>query len=252
MSIAIILVPAFIVAIMVVLCFVLIKKKFLAFLAANLIIFLAMAALTYYVYQDLHEMQARLPVEQKSFLLMHRGKLIGGFTAISIDDSIAMLDEKDINDIRQYAESHDYDKMLDSNYKIIIIDSDALAGFGMLELDNFAISEDEFFAMLDSDDAIATFVEMSQRRQFGDSADPALAEALRQSLKASTSGEAQFKAQMFAMAFGARMQKEGVWYMLDEFKAGNIIFYPETITFSLLKTVPTFIFKAVGHKLIGL
>lgn len=248
MSVAIIVIGILAVVALVVLSFVFIKKRWLAFVVANLIIFVAGAVFTSLVFQDLNEMKEKFPVEKKLFVMMHKGDMIGAYVAGNENESDNIHDAAMLAKIRQSIATGQTDSLLKDYFKVIAVKSEAVEGVEMIDNGDIKMNEKEAFSVLDSSRPIDMFVNLELTRQFGNDYDQELANDTRQNLINEYGDDNGFKAEIFRIMFATMLQKKGTLFLIEQSKNNNVAFYPETITFSFMKIVPLPVFQYVKDK----
>ena len=226
-------------------CYTFIKKKWLAFIVANIIIFGASAYLVNLVFEDMNDMKTRFSSEKKLFLMVHNNELLGGFVAGNGEDGLAWVNESELPVIEQAANSKNYGRLAGEYYKVIIVNSGALKGIGEVSDEYFTMNESQAFMLLDSSSPIEDYVDIYLKKGFGENYDPALAEDIRNEIVRDVKTEKGFKAKIFRLMFGTKIQNEGVLYLMAEYKKGNIDFQPETMIFSVIRLVPASVFQSV-------
>ncbi|MBS3110262.1 hypothetical protein J4227_07070 [Candidatus Woesearchaeota archaeon] len=239
-----------IVGVLVACCFIYIRRKLLAYIAANAVIFVAIALLAFLVFRDLSDLQEKFPVEQKLFLPMHNDEYCGAFTARSLDESIVYLGEQELSALQGKITANGVGSLGSEYYKVILIKSDALAGTGSFVTEDIALTESEAFSILDSPSPISTYVELYLGKEFGQDYDAQLAGNIESEIHEIYPNGCAFKGAIFRAMFGSAMQSHGGIYLVTEYKKGNIQFYPETISFSLIRLIPTKIFIPLARSLV--
>ena len=140
MGVAVLIAGAIIVLVLVILCFVFIKKKILAVLAANLVIFLASALLVVLIIEDVNDMKINFPTKEKLFITVHENLVLGAYSTIN-QDQITFLSDKDLITIQEDLATNNFENLANKYYKIMIIRSGAIHGFGQIDSGEFKLNE---------------------------------------------------------------------------------------------------------------
>ncbi len=222
---------------LIVLCFVFIRKKWMAFLAANVILLLAAGILAYSVFQDFSDMQQNFFTQQKLFIMKNNGHVIGAFSSGNQDSEPAFLQDRQLSGVEASIVGGDLSGLEKQYYKIIVIDSKSLRNVDLTGLGAGQFSSAEAFSVLNSSEPIEEFLRYELQAQ-NTTPDNATIQAMKAQMLQSNETESGFRAKIFSMMFASAIKDQGPSFLLRQYKEGNIKFYPETITFSLLKFVP--------------
>jgi len=190
--------------------------------------FLLTAIFGFFTYNDAIKLKDNLEIESKLMLLQNNEKIIAGFVTTDFEKEPEFLTITQITEYQNSFKKQDYKKMLGDNYKMFIIDINAF-DFDEEELDFVGkeVSKNFLHSVLKSNDPIALYKSKT-------GVDPALY---------SINDPVEFKSQAFAILFSEEIEKEGQFFIFNEYKKKNIIIYPETAVFKFIKLIPTSFIK---------
>ena len=149
------------------------------------------------------------------------------------------LNEEEMTDIGHRLDKKEYNAILNTSYKLIIIPEKSLKNI----LDNITISQgskiskEEFFRVIDSSTPIETYLEDLSNSIVGVT-DEAMKEKVKNALRNNiTVSDIEFKGKLLGIVFNSILMTNPEGIVL-EYKRNRIIIYPETILLKILKIVP--------------
>ena len=245
MAVVNLIIGAGITLLLVILCFILIRKKWLAFIVVNMILLLASGALAYSVFNDFNDMKQNFFTEPKLLVMKNNGRVIGAFSSTDSDSEPNFLDESQFQAVENSIQTNDFSQLETKYYKIIVVDSDSFASLKNVEIGDTQFTHDEVVSIIDSSEPIETFLkyELTKNNQ---TADNAAIQGMKQKILEAKETPSSFRAKIFSIMFGDAIKTEGASFLLKQYKEGNIMFYPETITFSIVKLVPDVIVEKIA------
>jgi hypothetical protein len=210
-----------------------------------LIIFLILTIATTFfgvnVIQDVEELTNKFPTSQKLFILKDGSTLYTGFTGTFTDatDVVSFLDAAEIDELQTAYNTRNFEKMRGNHFKLILFDMTSFEHLDIVTSGDrtFLVSE-----MLDNIRAANTLDravdDLRSESNLPDT--PEIDVFLRNSLKEQIAVETDedARAYSFVQLFSAALIDDPL-FIVNTFKSGDIIIYPETITFKLAKFVPT-------------
>ena len=178
----------------------------------------------FFTYKDTVKLKDNLETESKLILLQNNEKIIAGFITADFEKEPEFLTISQITEYQNSLKKQDYKKMLGDNYKIFIIDMKAF-DFNDEELDFVGknVSKNTLYSVLKSNDPIILYKSKT-------GVDPGLY---------SINDPVEFKSQAFAVLFSEAIEKQGQFFIFNEYKKKNVIIYPETAVFKFIKLIPT-------------
>jgi hypothetical protein len=180
-----------------------IKNVFLVGLYIFLILLIVGGAAGYFVAKDAAEFRAGMLEKNTTFFFMQSGHLITGVRMDSINlTKISSLGSSRVSEYDSYYQKSEFQEILGDDFKIIIIDAKAFPK-------NQKLDPNQVIEYLKK--------EKIDSEMFGlavPSLDP--------------------KAAAFSMLIVASMTKDPL-YLIKEYKKGNVIVYPETLLFKIVK-----------------
>lgn len=179
----------------------------------------------FFIYRDVMDLKKNFMNSSKLFLLEDEGKFLAGAQMYGFDlekDLPHMLTKEEIDELNNLVGNGGYKKVLGSHYKIIIVRLDAFNALSdEISIGNFKItSRENLFSLLRSDSPIEDFLGNN-----GELPEDAI-------------DDAAFKTVLFFGAFGVLVKEKGPFYILNEYKKGNVLVYPETFTFKTIRFLP--------------
>lgn len=177
-----------------------------------------------FIASDLIELREKFPTEEKTMLLKDENKALTGWILITLEDEDpALITQEQLDDYSVYLEEDNLDAILGNSYKLMLIDLDTLRE---LEGESISMGDQEFskeflIAVLESDEPKELF-----REELG--GEPVM-------------NELELKAAVFGILFS----NVGPITLVEQYKKDNMLFYPETPAFKVMKYLPVGIFKSV-------
>ena len=174
-----------------------------------------------FIASDIMDLKENFPNEEKTMLLKGENKALVGSIIISLEDeNPTLISQEQLNSYSNYLQEENLKAVLGDSYKLIIIDLDVLRD---LEAETFDIGDEyskEFLiSILESDEPKNLFIE-----EYG--GEP-------------TIDDLELKAAIFGVMFG----NIGPITLIEQYKNENIIFYPETAVFKVMRYLPVSLFK---------
>ena len=135
--------------------------------------------------------------------------------------------------------------MLGSNYKLFIF---KLSMFEKndeeIEAGETTLSKRELIDAIESEDAVGMIaVELAK-----DSGAPV--DAIKSQTLDEFGSDTKYKGLLFGLLLQDGMQNDPL-FIFKQYSSGNIVIYPETITFKLIKALPFSLIEGVAEKVIG-
>ena len=188
------------------------KRLFKLMFYAGIIIFLLLAANTYFIYQDFKDLGENFGVSEKKVILKDEDKVL---TGLLLNEDTDLMNDEQLNDYSSYLKGDDYEKILGDSYKLMVFDVEIISN-----LDN---DIDLGYKTITSDEAIT--------------------------ILKSNSGS-QEKAALFGVILADEiLNSRNPLFFFSEFKNNNIIIYPETALFKTIKFIPLSLMKNIGEKI---
>lgn len=234
-----------------VLAFKFLKSIAKAMMIVSLVGLLLIGGASYYVIKDARNFQENWEGSPKLMLLEVDGKLIAGMeSTLSAGDGPVMLAEDRIEVLQQSYDVNDHNSMLGENYKIFIMKlgplMDEIEGES-LDFGDYTLTKTQARRILSSDDALVEMVNVAVDN--GDIGEDRK-EDLRLEIEKDIGTDTEVKALVFGILIQQISTEKGAdtgLYLLTEYKKGNIIIYPETAMFKLIKYVPNFVLSKAGE-----
>jgi len=183
----------------------LLKKFFKYYLIFNLVIIIALLISGFFVYRDARDFRENFGISSNLVLLEEDNKVLTGFV---LQKEPEILKEEEISQYSVYLADGDYEGLLGSNYKLMVVKLETVS---KIEENMFRIDEQEF-----------TKDELLGHLRSGDNP--------------------EYKAAIFSYLFSEYLASSA--NLLKEYKKGNIFIYPETIIFKILKLMPISLIEA--------
>ncbi|MDD5086505.1 MAG: hypothetical protein PHV16_02005 [Candidatus Nanoarchaeia archaeon] len=188
------------------------------------ILFIITSVMGIFTYKDALDMKENLENEPKLLFLNEGKSLIAGFSVEDFNDAPKFFRFSEIVEYQNYFKKQDYKKMIDESYKMFILDTKAF-NLDNKEVDFIGgkVSKETLYLLLKSDDPI----ELYKSKTGVDAAIYGIEDP------------AEFKGNIFAVLFNDEFESKGQLFILIEYKKNNVIVYPETASFKMIKLMPT-------------
>lgn len=176
----------------------------------------------FFVYRDVMDLKKNFVNSSKLFLLEDNDKFLAGAQMYGFDLGNNPPHMLNGNEIEELNSKSGYKEVLGSHYKIILIRMDAFNALpDSIEMGGIEIiSKETLFSLLRSDNPIDDFLGSNDE------------------LPEEANDDTTFKNVLFFGAFGVLVKERGPFYVLKEYKRGNVLVYPETITFKVIRFLP--------------
>ncbi|MFC1800994.1 hypothetical protein ACFLZB_00830 [Nanoarchaeota archaeon] len=214
------------------------KKAFKIVFIASLVLGVVLTILGFFIYQDAMELKDQFPVEEKLVLLEHQDQILAGFQGkLNEGEDIILID--DIQPIQEEYQQEQLEEILGSNYKILIINSQAFENVNTVYLADKDRPREEIISYLESETALDDFIV----NYLQESGVPVTEETKAQALQDMKSQQAietddEFKAILFGQLLQETMEDQGQLFIIFQLKNNNLEIYPETIIFKIIKILP--------------
>jgi len=199
-----------------------------------MIIIVLMLISGFFLYLDANDLREQFPISQKMFLYKTDNTIKTGMQGVFNDSIPIYLDKEKIEEVNNLYKKKDYQKLLESNYKIFIMNRNSFdAVSGQIDFLDKKIQKEFLLNAIDSDDAILAFV-----KEFDITNDPQTINYTRSRLYEKFGSDEEFKGAIFSLLIDKALDQNGQSYMILEYKKNNIIIYPDSITLRIIKTLP--------------
>ncbi len=203
------------------------KAFFKLFFYTFLILFLVSGVFVYLVYRDATDFKDKFTISDNLLLLEDKGKILTGFV-LHPGGEPSILTDQQLRDFTTYYNNNQYQNMIESNYKMFIIKMSAFNSEGTLEYDGQQLERKKLIDSLRSDDPAGTFLQGVPGPARNNMADAAT-----------------LKASFFVILYTNDLGTDPL-NIIFRYKEGNIIVYPETIIFKIIKYMPLDIISSAG------
>jgi len=192
------------------------------------------------IFADIQSFNSQYPTKQSLYIMEYpMGNVAAGFYGVLGADAnkIHPISRDQIILYQPKFKNNDLGAIIGNNYKLFII---KLASFDSLETirigEDISITKEQLLSLISSEKPIDDFVVIMMGKDSSENQRNAYKDALLSNLKIST--DAEFKGLLFLNAVGNISKNNGLFYLLTEFKKGNIIIYPQTILFDFISVMP--------------
>lgn len=200
------------------------------------IVIIASAVFGVNLFNDIRDLQENFPKAQKLLLLKEGNTLLAGFEGklFSSDDVLSYTNKEQLTAFQQYYNVRDMRSLRGNYFKVIVFDASA---FEQMEL-SVSGNANEILDMIRVDETLVHAVTRAiEKENLPDT--PETRNFLIKDFKAKgISSDEDMRAFLFMMLFKEALEKDPL-FLMNGFKSGDIVVYPETITFKLAKIIPT-------------
>ncbi len=208
----------------------LVKGFFKALFLVSMILTLIFGVFGYFVYTDAMEFKQGWESSPKVFLLHDNSYLISGFKADPAkEETIESLNHETITTYKEFFSKNEYDKILDENYKLFLIDYSAFKEVPNIELLNTKLSLAQTKDLLESATPTKDFALITTGQDLA--------------MEIDSKQDDLFKSSLFAVLFATSVNKEGPLFIIQKVKSKEIQVYPETALFKSLRLIPFSVIK---------
>ena len=230
------------------------------FLYTTLLSLIVLGVVGLFVWQDLTELKENFPTGRKMFLMKSNGDYMAGIvireftdpdtTTYVSEELLASYKDLDLNAIK------------DDNFKVFIMEEQFFEPTESVDMGTVIISKDQLLSFLRDENPIDSFVDyfIEQNREssvnkalenLGLEGDGEVRRQLEQSydekrgeLAASVKADlgvttnSQMRGMLFSVLMFETLNTQDQTYLLEQYQKNNLVIYPETIIFSIVKLVP--------------
>ncbi len=203
------------------------KAFFKLFFYTFLILFLASGVFGYLVYRDATDFKDNFTISDNLLLLEDNGKILTGFV-LHPGGEPSILTDQQLKDFTTYYNNNQYGNMIGSNYKMFIIKMSAFKNEGTVNYNGQQLDRKRLIDSLRSDNPADTFLQGVPNAAQNDVAD-----------------DATLKASFFVILYTNDLGTDPL-NIIFRYKEGNIIVYPETMMFKIIKYLPLDMVSSAG------
>ena len=195
-----------------------------AFFYTALLMFILFISLGYWVYNDTLDLKDHFINSSKIFLLEDKNGIIAGISVHQ--DEKEYITETIAEDYSNNIVNDDYNGILGDKYKLFVLNMDIFSRIETVNLFGKEISKGDFFMIMESENPKVTL------NNYFSADDPVFTMML-----AGSKDDADIKSRVFSHISGRLISKDPL-LLLNSYREGEIVIYPETITFKLIKYLP--------------
>jgi len=207
-----------------------------------LISFVLSLVLGFFVYQDMKELSRGWPDSDKLVLLANDDVYAGMITTFGEGGEPVFVEN--VANYQAAYQDKDYQTILGANYKLFIF---KLSMFEKndeeLDFSGEKISQTEIINAIESSDSI-DFIAGELDGNTGSK------EEWKSEVIGEVGGDAMFKGLLFGLLLQNKMMKDPL-FVFKQYSRGNVVIYPESITFKLIKALPFSLIEGIAEKVIG-
>ena len=193
--------------------------------------------------RDANDFKERLPVEPNIFLLVDGGDILAGAKNMMHESNPEAVTEEEMAVYQQLLDNEDYKNLLGRNYKVFIVYTKAFGSTADAEIGDTGYTKDLILESLGSDSVRDLIIEKAIKETI---IPKGLKDVARAQIEGSMPSEQELRTMMFMLLLGAAAEEQGPIFLINEYKAGNIDIYPETILFKFIGMVPESIIENIA------
>lgn len=217
--------------VLVVLIIKLIKNTIKAIIIIISILLILLIIGTCFVYSDVNDFKQNFPTIPSLYLLEKNDQIVAGIYGIFSEEELPSLaSEEQLTSYQNSFQENDLEEIKGDYYKVFIINSNAFDSITEIKTADITLSKETIFNFLDSSTPVDDFLALKNIPR--EQRDEALASL-------NVKNDAEFKSLLFTLLFGTLIQEQGPLFIFTQYKQGNIIIYPKTTIFMLIKKVPS-------------
>lgn len=211
------------------------------------IVFLATVAFGILVYMDAKDFSENFPNNDNAFLLDYGGAISAGIVMHGSEEPEIL---GDVSKLAEYYENNEIEAMRAEGeyYKVMICNESCFEGVRDVEISGYNISKGVALEVLNADDSISRYVDILIENE-GLSVDVKGDVVSQLAEDQGIRTDAKMKGMMFGILFFAMTQQQGPFFIINQFKAGNLMIHEETLIFKLIKVFPQKVFEEIFEKI---
>lgn len=206
--------------------------------------FIIFLILGFFVYKDIVDMQKNFGEKNNIVLIESGGRIVGGVIGRFSGEEAAAI--KDVSSYDSDYQANDYESILGDDYKLFIFKEGAFDKTDDVEMMGGSYSSDFIVSLLKSDKPIDDYVD-------NDVSIKGLSGAALENAKSLLRGkirysDTEFKSVLFGTLLAKAMEDKQFFFILEQYKEGDVVVYKETITFKVIKAIPVSFIKKLAAK----
>jgi len=197
------------------------------------------------LWNDMTELKEQFPNARKLLLLDDNGVIRAGFETSIVNSKtiVSFVDEEKLSELQDLYKDGDLDAMKSTYFKVIFIKPEALDDL-KTSFNNMNLTSTQVFIDLraaDTFDRMITKLIEHENLPNTASVRSYVADNLRES---NISTDVEMRGVLFAQLFSSALQEDSLFF-LNQQRLGNMVMYPESITFKFAQYIPEFIAQRV-------
>lgn len=208
------------------------------FLISSLVLFI-LIIVGVITLSDVGDFKKSFSNQTSLYILEKDDIIIAGFNGeFSNNQSPILETDHSLESINGYYINGDISSIKGDHYKLFIIDLISLEIVKTIDTGEVELTFGQVSKLLSSDTPIDDYIKISSDQDLSGFQKNYIKENLMKT--SNIEDESQFKGILFGMLFQTATEKQGS-FLFKQYKKGNIIVYPETAMFKLVKLVPSFL-----------
>lgn len=188
-----------------------------------------------FIFKDVNDFRNNYPTKPSIYVLEKDDELISGLQVLLGEEP----KPEPINQeqLSNYQAAYDNDNLAEikgDNYKLFIFKSTAFDTINTIKVsEETELTREEMFSLLESETPASDYIELVVGTT-------TQTENLRKQMFANLEiqEETEYKGILFFTLFGSAVDQQGPLFIFDQYKKNNIIIYPETMMFKIIKSAP--------------
>lgn len=196
---------------------------------------------TYFTYSDIIDFRKNFPTTPSLYLLEKNDQVVAGiYGTFSEEELPSLVPEEQLTAYQTYFQDNDLNQIKGDYYKLFIINTEAFDSITEVKVDDETLSKETIFDLLDSSEPVNDY--MTQKNIPKQNR-----EVLLRDLE--IENDAEFKALLFTALFSRIIQEQGRLFIFTQYKQGNVVIYPKSTIFRVIKEVPSSLLNKLAAKL---
>ncbi|MCX6707851.1 MAG: hypothetical protein NT001_07000 [Candidatus Woesearchaeota archaeon] len=212
----------------------------------SLILVIIISVIGYLALADAKEFSQKTGTESNMFLLVDQGHIIAGERNMMHNESPTPVTLDEMDKYQKLLDNKDYAGLQEDNYKALLFDMNMFYSMADIELEGTGFNKSQIIAVLKTRNATNWMLDMAMSKI---NVPPELKEQAIVEISKNIPTEAEIRGNLFMMLLGIAGKSRGPAFIIDEYRAGNVKVYPETMMFQFIKYAPQRVIDVVESKM---
>lgn len=212
----------------------------------SIILVIIASVIGYLALADAKEFSQKTGTEPNLFLLVDGGYIIAGARNLMGNETPVSVSLEEIAAYQSFLDSKDYAGLQGDNYKVLLFDMNIFYSMADIEIKGSGYNKSSIIEALRTKNITIWLLESTLNKL---NVPQEMREDAIKEFSKNIPPDKDIRTNLFLMLLGIAGQSRGPLFIIEEYKAGNVKVYPETMMFSFIKYAPQSAVDLVGAKI---